>query len=317
VNPEAYGLYLKGRHFFYQYTSDGWRQAIAHFTRAVEIDRQFAPAYSALADTYIVAGAYGAVPTDVALAHGKEAAAKALSIDGALASAHYVLAAVYTWFDWDWTNAERQFQRAIELNPNDSLGRNWRGGYLSLRGRHDEAIAEHERAIELDPLSLIAQANLVRALYWARRYEDAIARARRTLEVDPRFGVALFWLEGAMRHKGLFDEAVALREAAASTPEEAQEIAQTFATGGFESILRQTAERFRKAGEPVVAARCLSQLGDGEQALKLLEECAARRCTSLVNLSVEPDFDSLRSEPRFQALVAIVRGGTPASGDLK
>ena len=137
---------------------------------------------------------------------------KALELDDALASAHYALATAHTWYDWDWAGAEREFRRGLELNPNDALGRNWHGGYLSLLGRHDEAIAEHQRARDLDPLSLIVNANLTRALYWARRYDDAIAQARRTLELDPGFGVALFWLEGSLRHKGLLDEAVALRQ---------------------------------------------------------------------------------------------------------
>jgi tetratricopeptide (TPR) repeat protein len=101
------------------------------------------------------------------------------------------------------------------------------GGYLSLLGRHDEAIAEHQRARDLDPFSLIVNANLTRALYWARRYDDAIAQARRTLELDPKFGVALFWLEGTLRHKGLLDEAVALRQSVA-TSVPAQKIALTF-----------------------------------------------------------------------------------------
>lgn len=317
VDPEAYGLYLKGRDAFYRYTSEGWSQAIEHFSRAIEIDPQFAPAYAAVADAYIVSGTYSAIPSDEALARGKAAAAKALELDATLASAHYVLAVADAWYDWDWTKADQEFRRALELNPNDSLGRNWYGGFLSLRGRHEEAIAEHERAVALDPLSLIANANLARALYWARRYDDAIAQARRTLDVNPRFGVAQFWLEGAMRHAGQFKEAVALRETAASTPEEARDIARTFATGGFDAILRQTEERFVKAGAPVIAARCAAQLGEKEEALRLLETCAARRCSSLVNLSVEPDFDDLRAEPRFQALVALVQRGTAAAGASK
>ena len=100
------------------------------------------------------------------------------------------MATAYTWYDWDWANAEKEFHRALELNPNDALGRNWYGGYLSLRGRHDEAIDEHERARELDPFSLIINANLARSFYWARRYDEAIVQARKTLQMDPHFGVA-------------------------------------------------------------------------------------------------------------------------------
>ncbi len=302
VQPEAYGLYLKGRYAFYQYTSQGWQRAIEHFNRAIERDPTFAAAYAGLADTYLVAGAYDAIPADEALTRGKAAAARALELDEGLARAHYALATAYTWYDWDWGNAEREFRRALELNPNDALGRNWHGGYLSLRRRHDEAIGEHERARDLDPLSSIVNANLTRALYWARRYDEAIAQARRTREMDPRFSVALFWLEGSLRHQGLFHEAVELRQLV-STPEQAQIIARTFERGGFNALLREGGERFRKSGALVIAARCYAQIGEKEEALALLEACALRRCSSLVNVIVEPDFDVLRAEARFQQLV--------------
>ncbi len=302
VQPEAYGLYLKGRDAFYQYTSQGWQRAIEHFNRAIERDPTFASAYAGLADTYLVAGAYDAIPGDEALIRGKAAAARALELDDGLARAHYALATAYTWYDWDWGNAEREFRRALELDPNDALGRNWHGGYLSLRRRHEEAIGEHERARDLDPLSLIVNANLTRALYWARRYDEAIAQARRTQEMDPRFSVALFWLEGSLRHQGLFHEAVELRQFV-STPERAQIIARTFERGGFNAILREGGETFRKNGALVIAARCYAQIGEKEEALALLEACALRRCSSLVNVIVEPDFDVLRPETRFQQLV--------------
>ena len=193
-------------------------------------------------------------------------------------------------------------RRALALNPNDSLGRNWHGGYLSLRRRHEEAIAEHERARDLDPLSLIVNANLIRALYYARRYDDAVAQAKRTLEIDPRFGLALFWLDGALRHSGLIQDAVALRQRV-STPERAQLIARTFERDGFPALLRECGEGYKKAGLPVVAARCYAQAGEKEEALALLESCALRRCSSLVNMTVEPDFDVLRAEPRFEQVL--------------
>jgi TolB-like protein len=301
VNPEAYGLYLKGRYAFHQYTSRGWQQAIEHFNRAIETDPAFAPAYAGLADTYLVAGAYGVFPADEALTRGKAAAAKALQLDDALASAHYALATAHTWYDWNWAGAEREFRRALELNPNDSLGRNWYGGYLSLLGRHDEAIAQHERAQQLDPPSLIVNANLTRALYWARRYDEAIVQARRTLELDPSFGVALFWLEGSLRHKGLFAEAVALRQSV-SDPQRAELISRTFERSGFQTLLRESGETYKKSGLLETAARCYAQAGDRDEAIALLETCSQRRCSDLVSLNVEPDFDALRSDPRFQTL---------------
>jgi len=302
VNPQAYGLYLKGRYFFYQYTSQGWQQAIAHFNQAIESDPKFAPAYSGLADAYLVAGAYGAIPSQEALTRGKAAAAKALELDDKLASAHYAMATIYTWYDWDWANAENEFRRALELNPNDALGRNWHGGYLSLRGRHDEAIDEHEQALQLDPFSLIINANLARSYYWAHRFDDAIIQARKTLQIDPHFGVAIFWLEGSLRHKNLFNEAVALRQAV-STPEKAQVIGHTFKTAGFNELLGESAEAFKKGGALVEAARCYALIGEKDEALTLLESCYERRCSSMATINVEPDFDGLHEEARFQDLV--------------
>ena len=155
-------------------------------------------------------GRLRSIPADEALTRGKAAALKALELDDGLASAHYALATAHTCTTGTGGVPSESFDRALKLNPNDALGRNWHGGYLSLRRRHEEAIGEHERARDLDPLSLIVNANLTRALYWARRYDDAIAQAQRTLELDPRFGIALFWLDGPLRHQGLFDKAVAL-----------------------------------------------------------------------------------------------------------
>jgi TolB-like protein/DNA-binding winged helix-turn-helix (wHTH) protein len=301
VKPEAYGLYLRGRYAFYQYTSRGWHEAIQRFNESVESDPEFAPAHSGLAETYLVAGAYGAIPSVEALTRGKAAAARALQLDEALASAHYALGTAHTWYDWDWAGAEQEFQRGLQLNPQDALGRNWHAGYLSLLGRHDEAIAEQERARELDPASLIVNANLAKALYFARRYDEAIAQARRTLELDPAFGVALFWLEGSLRHKGLIEQAVALREAVAG-PERAPAIASAFKRDGFNALLRESGEMFKKGGYLETAARCFAQIGERDEAIALLEACARRRCSDLVSLTVEPDFDSLRSDPRFQEL---------------
>jgi TolB-like protein/DNA-binding winged helix-turn-helix (wHTH) protein len=316
VNPEAYGSYLKGRYFFYQYTTLGWQQSIDSFNRAIASDPNFAPAYSGLADAYIVAGAYGTIRGPEALAHGKAAAAHALELDDNLASAHYALATAYAWYDWDWKNAEKEFHRALTLDPNDALGRNWHGGYLSLQGRHDEAVDEHERARQLDPFSLIINANLARSLYWARRYDEAIVQARKTLQMDPRFYVALFWLEGSLRHKNLYREAVALR-LAISTPERAQSIEHTFKTAGFQGVLREDGETFKNNGELISAARCFAQIGEKNEALGLLEDCYEHRCSSMATLKAEPDFDVLQSETRFQNLLqklGVLQENLPLSG---
>jgi len=301
VNPQAYGLFLKGRYYFYQYSSRGWQQAIDHFHRAIDADANFAPAYSGLADTYLVAGAYGYFTPHEALTQGKAAAQQALRLNDNLASAHYALATAYTWYDWDWANADKEFQRAIALNPDDSLGRNWYGGYLSLVGRHKEAVDEHERARQIEPFSLIANANLTRALYWAHRYDEAIVQARRTLDLDPKFAIALFWLEGSLRHKQMFREAINLRQAV--YPDRAEALEKEFRASGFQSILRRDADNFKKDGDLVQAARCYAQVGDKNEALSLLEDCFQHRCSSMVTVKAEPDFDELRGDTRFQSLI--------------
>jgi TolB-like protein/DNA-binding winged helix-turn-helix (wHTH) protein/Tfp pilus assembly protein PilF len=302
VNAEAYGSYLKARYYFYQYTSRGWQQAIDHFNKAIGYDPSFALAYSGLADAYIVAGAYRAIPAREALARGKAAAAHAVELDENLASGHYALATAYAWYDWNWDMAEKEFQRGLQLDPDDALGRNWYGGYLSLRGRHDEAVDQHERARELDPYSLIINTNLVRSLYWARRYDEAIELAQKTLKMDPSFGVALFWLEGSLRHQKRYQDAVALRVAFAS-PEQAQHIESTFKSAGFASVLREDGESFKNSGDLIPAARCFAQTGDRNQALALLEDCFKDRCSSMATIKAEPDFDGLQSDVRFQNLL--------------
>jgi tetratricopeptide (TPR) repeat protein len=301
VDPQAYGHYLKGRYYFFQYTGRGWQQAIENFRQAIAIDPNFPEAYSGLADSYLAAGGYSVITSQEARTQGKAAALKALELDDRQAAAHYVLASFYAWYDLDWAKAEAEFQRAIVLNPNDALGRHWHGGYLSLLGRHEEALDEHERARRLDPYSLIINANLARALYWARRYDDAIAQSKRTLQIDPRFGVAALWLEASLRHKRMFKEAVALRQL--FNPEDAQRIERKFRAQGFESLLLESGEQFKQGGVLVTAARCYAQAGHKEEALTLLETCRERGCFSLASLKVEPDFDVLRDEPRFRKLV--------------
>ena len=149
---------------------------------------------------------------------------------------------------------------------------------------------------------MIGNANLARALYRARRYDEAIAQARKTLELDPDFAVARFWLESSLRHKGLLSEAVALRQSMVD-PDQAQVIARTFQRDGFQALLRNSGETFKKSGARVAAARYYAQSGDKEEAIALLETCSQRRCSDLVSLNVEPDFDGLRTDPRFRELI--------------
>jgi tetratricopeptide (TPR) repeat protein len=301
VNPEAYGAYLKGRFYFLQYTADGWQKAIEHFNQAIQDDPNFAPAYAGLAESYLVAAGWNAYPPDEAHRKGKEAAFKALALDNQLASAHLAVAVVYAQ-DYDRVNAEKEYRRGLELNPNDSLAWQQHGNEILSQGRFEEAIGEQERARRLDPFSPVINANLARAFYYARRYDDAIVQAQETLKLEPNYPMAYMWLERSYRHKGMLDKSVAAR-LSASKPEEAQNIRQIFRTSGYRGVLLAEAETYKRIGALSEAARVYAQAGEKDTALTLLEECYKRHWPGPERMKIDPDWDPLRAEPRFQELL--------------
>src|SRR5207245_2953514 len=189
VNPEAYEAYLKGRYFWNKRTADGLKKAIDYFNQAIEKDPNYAQAYTGLADSYALLGdwEYGILAPKEAFPRAKAAATKALELDNTLGEAHTSLAFSLDLFDWDWASAEREFRRAIELNPGYATGHHWYAWHLSLLGRNGEAIAEMRRAEDLDPLSLIINADLAELLLIAHFYDDSIQQSRKTIELDPNF----------------------------------------------------------------------------------------------------------------------------------
>ncbi len=301
VNPEAYGAYLKGRFYFLQYTADGWQKAIENFNLAVQADPNFAPAYSGLAQSYLVAAGWNTFPPDQALRKGKEAARKALDLDDSLASSHLAMGVVYDQ-EYDRKNAEKEFSRGLELNPNDSLTWQQHGNHLLSDGRFSEAIAEQERALRLDPLSPVINANLARAFYYARQYDQAILQAQQTLKLEPNYPIALLWLERADRHKGMFDEAFAA-QLAACRPENRAAFERAYRSSGYPAILVLEAEEFKKTRSLVEAARHYAQASEKEQAFAYLEETARHGWPGLDRLKVDPDFDPLRTDPRYLPLL--------------
>ncbi|MBZ5657885.1 MAG: winged helix-turn-helix domain-containing protein [Acidobacteriia bacterium] len=301
VNPEAYGEYLKGRFDFFRYTAEGWRDAIEHYSRAIQADQNFAPAYAGLAESYIVAGAWNAFPLDDGLRKGKAAAQKALELDSMLASAHLAMGEVYVQ-EWNHASAEKELRRALELNPNDPLAWQLHGVHLLWRGHFQEGIAEQERARSLDPFSPIINANLVRAFCYSRQYDKAIAQAQETLKLQPGHAVALYWLEHAYRHKSMFREALAANLAAAK-PEEVPAIERAYRSAGYRGVLLMQAQADKRSGNLSKAARAFAQAGDREQALTSLEECYRHHCPGLGRLKVEPDFDPIRADARFTELL--------------
>ncbi len=208
ANPEAYQLYLKGRYYWNKRTPADFQKAIKFFEQAIEQDPNYALAYSGLADTYALLTAYTAEQTHVVMPKAKAAALKALELDDRLAEAHASLGQVAAYYDYDFPVAEREYRRALELNPNYATAHQWLAEQLSTLKRFDEAFAEIKRALELDPLSLIINRIYADILLDARRFDEAIEQYKKTIELEPNFPNTHFFLGRAYEAKGMYDQAV-------------------------------------------------------------------------------------------------------------
>ena len=301
VNPEAYGLYLKGRYHFLKYTADGWQRAIEYFSQSVQADPNFAPGYAGLAQSYLVAANWNTFPVDQALRNGKQAAIRALHLDDSSSSSHLAMGVVYDQ-EYDRKKAEKEFARSLDLNPNDSLAWQQHGNHMLSDGKFDQAIAEQEQALRLDPFSPIINANLARAFYYARQYDQAIVQAQKTLKREPNYPIALMWLERAYRHKGLLSQAYAA-QLEACKPESRELFERAYRTGSYRAVLLLEAKEFQKTRSLVEAARSYAQAREKELALNTLEETLANRWPGLDRLKIDPDLDPLRSEERFRHLL--------------
>jgi TolB-like protein/DNA-binding winged helix-turn-helix (wHTH) protein/Flp pilus assembly protein TadD len=312
VNPEAYESYLKGRYFWNKRTAEGLKVALAYFNQAIEQDPQYAQSYSGLADTYALLGdwQYAVMPPKEALPKAKVAAIKALELDSTLGEAHNSLAFCLDGFDWDFPVAEKEFQRAIELNPGYATAHHWYAWHLSLLGRYDEAIVEMEKAENLDPLSLIINADLAELLLLARSYDESIRQSRKTIEMDPNFALAHNQLGQAYLQKQMRDEAITELQKAvqfsAGSPTCLANLARAYAASGKKSEAVKLLTDLKKRSSPGYShaseiAVVYAALGDKNQAMTWLEKGYEERFNPGVLL--RPGFDPLRSDPRFQELV--------------
>jgi TolB-like protein/Tfp pilus assembly protein PilF len=318
-DTEAYDYFLKGRYAWNKRTEEGLKEAIGLFERAVSEDLFYAEAYAGLADSYVLLGYFGYLPPNDVYPRAKAAALNALRIDDSLASAHTALAAVLLWYEWDWDGARREFRRAIGERPTYATAHHWYGGgYLTTMGRLDEAVAELRQAHRLDPLSPIIPTGLGRVHYWARQYDRAVEQFRMTLDLNPGFVLARTWLGATFLQQGKPGEAMEeLRTAAAAAPRNPvvrMELARACARAGLEPEAREILSTLGREAErtyvsPDFAALIHTELGDSDEAFAWLERACRERATSLVTLRIEPAFDPLRSDPRFDAL--LTRVGLP------
>jgi TolB-like protein/Flp pilus assembly protein TadD len=312
VDPRAYEAYVRGRYFLGKRTEPDLRKAVGYFQGAINADPTYAAAYSGLADSYNMLGYYTVLAPKEAYPKALSAAQKALALDSTLAEAHTSLAWAQLMFAWDWPVAEREFRRAIELNPGYPGGHQWYVQYLVVMGRHDEAIAEGKRAQELDPLSLILNAALARPFYNARRYDEAIAQSKKTFEIDPNYHRAHYWLGLAYEQKSMFDQAIAaFQKAIAHSDSNTVYVAaagHAYALAGRRSQALKVLRRLEElSGRKYISAYDIALihvgLGDTERAMQWLERAYQERSDGLVFLKVDPRLDRLRSDPRFVSLV--------------
>src|SRR5580704_516330 len=311
VNPEAYESYLKGRYFWNKRTADGLKAALAYFQQAIEQDPKYAQAYSGLADTYTLLGdwQYAVMTPKEALPKAKAAAIKALELDSALGEAHTSLAVCLDGFDWDFDAAEKEFQRAIELNPGYATAHHWYAWHLRHTGREEEAIAEMRKAEDLDPLSLIINSDLAELLVLAHSYDESIRQSRKTIEMDPNFAIAHNQLGQAYFQKQMYEAAIAELEKSVQlsggSPTCVANLARAYAASGRRSEAEKLLGDLKKRSSPSASlasqiAIVYAALGDRDQAMNWLERGYEERFNPGVLL--RPGFDPLRSDSRFQNL---------------
>jgi serine/threonine-protein kinase len=313
-NAAAYQAYLKGRYYWNQRTAKSLKRAVESFEEAIELDDSYALAYAGLADCYCLVSIYGAAPPKAVMPRAKAVATKALEIDDGLAEAHTSLAAALVWFDWDWEASEREFKRAIELNPSYAVAHHWYGSVLlAAQQRFDEAIASEMRALELEPLSLVVNSNLGFICNQRHRYDEAVEHLLKTLEIDENFVYARFHLGLSYAHLCRFDEAIAeLQRAMENAGGRGALIKSALgyvygAAGRREQALEILAELqtfpMNRDVSPFYLAMIHAGLGDHEQALKWLESAVEERYNWVIWLRSEPMFKGLRGEKRFKEML--------------
>lgn len=308
-NTEAYHLYLRGRYYTNKRTEEWIKKGIEHFQQAADLDPNYALAYAGLADAYaFLASSTGGLPPLETYPKAKAAAMRALEISDALAEAHTSLGFCHLMYDWDFNRAEREFKRAIKLNPAYANAHDGYGFYLKATGQHKQAIRESQHAQKLDPLSLFANVSLGWAYYFAHQYERAIEQGQKALEMEPRFDFAHWVIGVAYAQQGRIEEAIAaFNQAVILTGGGLTHLAHLGYAYGLANLRHEArqilADLSELSGHKYVSAYYFALiylgLGDYEQTYRWLERAVEERSGFLAFINAEPLFDSLREEPRF------------------
>jgi len=321
LDPEAHENYLKGRYYFNQRTTDTLNKSIEYFRQAIARDQSYALPYCGLADAYALLGFRGGIPSKQALSQAKAAALKAIELDNTLSEPHVSLAFIAETHEWDWTTAEREYKRALQLNPDDARAHHWYAGYLTYVGRFDEGIAEEQRARELDPLSLPINNALAGRLLVAGHYDQALTQLRETLQMDSHFAPTHQTLGWAYLNKGRHHEAIqefqqALQLSGDDDKDFLVDLGFAYAATGNRPEAQKILARLTKLNQQGLVpsgsiAILYGSLGELDKAFAWMDKAYAERDPELTYIKVPGRrFEPLRHDPRFQDLVR--RMGLPA-----
>ena len=310
VNSEAFDLCLRGSYAIATGTAEALEQAVAYFQRAIQEDPTYAPAYTGLAFSYAT-WVPGRAPLRELMPKAKQAALKAIELDDTLAGAHTALAFVELTYDWNWTGAEKEYKRAIELNPNYAAAHARYARELVVLGRREEALVEARRAVDIEPFSFYTDYP-VWVFILARRYDLALERTLETVQARPNWVWGHYALAQIYEQTGKTDDAVQeflkVDELFGTDPEWIGPLKEAFARSGARGYWIRTLERYRKSAKsryvsPGMVAAVCARVGDKQCAFEWLEKGFEERDDLLINLKVEPIFDRLHSDPRFQHMV--------------
>jgi len=303
-NSEAYQLYLKGRYHFDRFTQEDFKQAAGFFEKAVALDANYAAAWAGLADTYALEGYFGYAPGREVFSKSRDAARRALSLDSQIPESHISLA-ITDIVLFNPPGAQASLQKALALDPNSAFAHDVSCWLANEMGKSSEAIAECRKAIELDPLSLLYNFDLANAYYLARQYDQSIQQANRTLEIDPRYSEAIQtigWVyETTGNYKGAIEQWVK-NEQALGHDKRAEELRRVFEESGYRGYLRKDAKDKEAAGDFYDAGVDYALLGEKETAITALQRAVAAG-QQADSLTLDPELDSIRSDPRFADLL--------------
>ncbi|HEX6125119.1 MAG TPA: winged helix-turn-helix domain-containing protein, partial [Pyrinomonadaceae bacterium] len=312
ADPDAYQLYLHGRFHLNKFTDEGFFKGRDYFQQAIDKDPNYALAYAGLSEAYNRLCGYNAMPSSECFPKSRIAAEKAIELDDGLADAHAMLASTKHFYDWDWPGAEKNFRRAIEIDPNNAEAHQLFSYHLTGMGRFEESLAEMRRAHDLDPLSIETTVGIAEILYFQKRYDEALEQANRALELDRNAGFVHWTIANIYRQKGMLNEAIAQYERSiplsGDSADEPASLAYAYALAGRKDEARRILKELKQRADrqfisPCALAIVHSGLNEKDEAFEFLERAYSSRDFMLTLLKIEPTFDRLRDDPRYSDLM--------------